>query len=147
MPSCMPCVGRSVRRAVLDPGVFVSALINPEGSPARLIAEARGGKFDLLTSPLLLAELEEVLGREKFRRYAGPQVVDAYLENLRRFGLRVSDPSEPGPVRSTDPKDDYLIALAYAQSAMLVSGDKHLLGLSRGAPILAPGDLLEAIAD
>lgn len=131
-----------MRRAVLDPGVFVSALINPNGSPARLVSEVHGGEMELITSPLLLAELEGVLRRQKFRRYAGLEVVDDYVEQIRRISLYVSDPEGAGPLQSADPKDDYLIALAYAQSAVLVSGDKHLLDLGGGAPILAPADLL-----
>jgi predicted nucleic acid-binding protein len=45
---------------------------------------------------------------------------------------------------SADPKADYLIALAYSQKALLVSGDSHLLDLTGGAPICAPADLLGA---
>lgn len=41
-----------------------------------------------------------------------------------------------------DPDDDYLIALAHSQNAVLVSGDSHLLDLSGGAPILSPADFL-----
>jgi len=133
-----------VRRAVLDPGVFVSALINPAGSPARLVAEVRRGELDSVASPLLLVELEGVLRREKFRRYASLQAVSNYLEVVRRISIYVRDPEGPAPLRSADPKDDYLIALAHAQSAVLVSGDKHLLELGGGAPILAPVDLLAA---
>jgi putative PIN family toxin of toxin-antitoxin system len=131
-----------VRRAVLDPGVFVSALINPNGSPARLVFGVRRGELDSVASPLLLAELEGVLRREKFRRYASLEVVSDYVELVRRISLFVSDPEGLAPLRSADPKDDYLIALAHAQSAVLVSGDRHLLELGGGAPILAPADLL-----
>jgi predicted nucleic acid-binding protein len=48
-------------------------------------------------------------------------------------------------LHSPDPDDDYLIALAFSQNAMLVSGDGDLLDLVGGAPILAPGDLLDAL--
>jgi predicted nucleic acid-binding protein len=44
----------------------------------------------------------------------------------------------------TPATEDYPIALAHAQSAVLVSGDKHLLDLGVGARILAPADLLTA---
>jgi predicted nucleic acid-binding protein len=45
---------------------------------------------------------------------------------------------------SADPDDDYLIALAHDQSAIVVSGDRHLLDLADRAPILSPADLLAA---
>ena len=52
------------------------------------------------------------------------------------------DPTEPAPLRSRDPKDDYLLALAFHQKAMLVTGDWDLIELSGGAPIVMPADLL-----
>lgn len=135
-----------MRRAVLDPGVFVSALISPDGSPAKLVAEAHEGGLELVTSPLLLGALEEVLGRQKFRRYADLETVRDFVALIRRAGLYVADPGGQPPLRSADSDDDYLIALAYAESAVLVSGDKHLLDLGGEAPILAPADLLATVA-
>jgi putative PIN family toxin of toxin-antitoxin system len=130
-----------VRRVVLDPGVLVSALIAPAGAPAKLLAEIRAGGLELIVSPLLLAELREVLEREKFRRYVDLGTVRDYLDLLGREAFAAPDPQLPPPLRSADPDDDYLIALAYSQNALLVSGDKHLLDIGGGAPILAPADL------
>lgn len=138
MRSCMRCAGRSVRRAVLDPGVLVSALIAPKGRPAKLLERARAGEFELIASPQLLAELEEVLRREKFRRYADVEAVGLFLEVVRREATVVADPAEPAPLKSGDPEDNYLLALAYARKAVLVSGDSDLLELAGGAPICAP---------
>jgi putative PIN family toxin of toxin-antitoxin system len=131
-----------VRRVVPDPSVLVSALITPAGTPAKLLQEAQGGGLDLVVSPLLLEELEEVLKREKFRRYVDLDAVRDYLALLRRDALLVADPEGPPPLRSADPDDDYLIALAHDQSAVLVSGDAHLLDLADRAPILSPADLI-----
>jgi putative PIN family toxin of toxin-antitoxin system len=131
-----------VRRVVLDPGVLVSALIAPAGSAARLLREIRAGGLELVVSPLLLGELEDVLARPKFRRYADLDAVREYVDLLRGEALVVPDPDGPSPLRSADPDDDYLIALAQSQNAVLVSGDKHLLDIGGGAPILAPADLL-----
>jgi putative PIN family toxin of toxin-antitoxin system len=131
-----------VRRVVIDPGVLVSALIAPTGAPAKLLAQAQAGELEMIVSPSLLDELGEVLGREKSRRYADLDAVDDYLDLLRRHALVVPDPEGPPPLRSADLDDDYLIALAHHQNAALVSGDKHLLDIAGGAPILAPADLL-----
>jgi uncharacterized protein len=133
-----------VKRVVLDPGVLVSALISPSGTPAKLLEDARGGALELIVSPLLLGELEEVLTREKFRPYVDRDTVREYIALLRRDALIADDPADEPPLRSADPDDDYLIALAFNQKAVLVSGDKHLLDLTGGAPILAPANLLRA---
>jgi len=133
-----------VRRAVLDPGVLVSALIAPNGRPAKLLERAQVGEFELVASPQLLAELEDVLRRDKFRRYVDIETVELFLELVRSEATVVPDPGEPAPLNSSDADDDHLLALAYAQKAILVSGDSHLLDLTGGAPICAPADFLRS---
>jgi putative PIN family toxin of toxin-antitoxin system len=131
-----------VARAVLDPGVLVSALITPRGTPAKLLLSAGEGGFELIVSPLLLEELELVLRREKFRRYIDQDGVTAYLDLLRRSAEIAADPETPPPIRCADPDDDYLIALAHGQNAALVSGDSHLLDLAGKIPVHSPADFL-----
>jgi uncharacterized protein len=133
-----------VARAVLDPGVVVSALISPRGVPAKLLLAARAGSFELVVSPKLLGELEAVLRREKFRRYLELDAVGATIRLLRSEGELVADPSNPPPVRCADPGDDYLISLAHARNAALVSGDRHLLDLAGKIPVFSPSDFLAA---
>jgi putative PIN family toxin of toxin-antitoxin system len=135
-----------MRRAVLDSGVFVSAVAAPSGTCAELVAEIARRDLEAIVSPLLLAELDEVLRRRKFRRYIDLESVDAFLGSLRSEGTLVPDPTEPAPLRSVDPKDDYLLALAFSQKSRLVSGDSDLIELSGRAPICTPGDLLSARA-
>lgn len=133
-----------MRRAVLDTNVFVSALIAPAGISAKLWEEAWAGELELIVSPRLLAELEDVLTREKFRRYLDLDAVTDFVDLLRREATVAPDSGKSPPLRSTDPDDDYLIALAYGQSARLVSGDTDLLELADLAPICSPADLLDA---
>jgi len=134
-----------VRRAVLDPGVLVSALISPSGAPAKVVAQAVAGDFELIVSPALMAELDGVLRREKFRPYFDLETAGEYVALLRRTATNAADPERQPPLRSFDPDDDYLIALAHSRSAVLVSGDSDLLELTGGAPICAPADFLATI--
>ena len=132
-------------RAVLDPNVIVSALISPKGAPARIFREWLDGGYDLIVSPLLLAELERVLGYPKLRERVSKAEAQELIELLRRGADQRGDPSLTPPVRSADPGDDYLIALASASQAVLVSGDRHLLRLSNDLPVYAPAQFLESI--
>jgi predicted nucleic acid-binding protein len=54
------------------------------------------------------------------------------------------DPDNPEP-RSVDPGDDYLLALAQTASAVLVSGDRHLLPLGGGLPVRSASAFLESL--
>ncbi|HUP69036.1 MAG TPA: hypothetical protein VM142_04385 [Acidimicrobiales bacterium] len=48
-------------------------------------------------------------------------------------------------MKSADPKDDYLIALASASQAVIVSGDRHLLDLGDDLPVYSPAAFLAII--
>lgn len=129
-------------RAVFDANVLVSAILSPRGTPARLVLAWQSGAFDLVVSPLLLAEVRRALGYPKLERLIAPADADAFVELLGRSADLVADPNGPPLVRSDDPDDDYLIALASAERALLVSGDVHLISLVNRVPVRAPAEFL-----
>ncbi len=55
-------------RAVLDPNVIMSAVLAPAGSPTKVLQGWLDGDFELVVSPLLLAELERAHGYPKLRK-------------------------------------------------------------------------------
>ena len=138
----------SVPRAVLDTNVLVSALISPGGGSARLLLALRSGAFELLVSPLLLAELREVLQRDKFRQYVSEAEADAYVELIRSESIVRADPRPLPEPLSADPDDEYLIDLARdARADALVTGDAHLLELRAIIPAMTPAEFLETLPD
>jgi putative PIN family toxin of toxin-antitoxin system len=124
-------------RAVVDPGVFVSAFIGRQGSvPDRIVRAWRAEGYELIVSPALLAELAAVLARPRFAQTARGGRADDFIEALRRGGTLVADPPGGEPI-TRDPKDDYLVRLARAAGAsVLVSGDRDLLEATLTAPIV-----------
>ena len=126
-------------RVVVDPGVFVSALIAPKGTPAQLLDLLLEQRFELVVSPWLLAELTGVLLRDRFRRYVTIAEVRELVADLAAVATVLRD--RPDPVAVTrDPNDDYLVALAVAaQADALISGDRDLTDLqSPPVPVLTP---------
>lgn len=116
-------------RAVVDPSVLISAFIgDPGAGPGRLVDAWRDRRFVLIVSPLLLAELGEVLSRPKFARWAGDGRGDAYVAGLAARSEHRPDPPPSPSSRVRDPDDDYLVALMRAtQADLLVSLDRDLL--------------------
>jgi hypothetical protein len=57
----------------------------------------------------------------------------------------MADPDDDPPVRSPDPGDDYLIALAADAGALLVSGDAHLASILGDAPIQTPRQVADSL--
>jgi predicted nucleic acid-binding protein len=50
-------------------------------------------------------------------------------------------------VQSIDPNDDYLVALASSERAVLVSGDGHLTVLADRLPVRTPAEFLAALEE
>ena len=133
-------------RAVLDTNVLISALISPSDPSAALLLELRAGAFELVASPALLAELREVLGREKFRRYVTQAEAVAYVDLIRHEATILDDPVPSARPLSADPDDEYLVDLARAAAAdVLVSGDAHLLDLRDHLPVVTPAEFLATL--
>lgn len=132
-------------RAVLDANVLVSAALSGRGAPAELLRRALHGELELIVSEHLLEEVERTLRSPKFDGRGTPRDKQAFVALLRDVAFGVADPSEPPLLRSSDPDDDYLLALARREHASLVSGDVHLLELRDRAPIFTPRDLLDRL--
>ena len=83
-------------------------------------------RFELIVSPQLISELAGVLARPKFDRYVTPEEVADFLDMLGSDAVVHPDPAIIE--RATrDPHDDYLVALAKAAEAVLVSSDRDVL--------------------
>ena len=133
-------------RAVLDPNVIISGLLSPAGNAAHLLKAWQDGEFELIVSSASLEELERALGYSKLRRHISEGEAARVIGWLSESATVVEDPDTPPPFQSPDPGDDYLIALAAARRALLVSGDRHLLDLADRIPVLDPARLRERLS-
>jgi uncharacterized protein len=131
-------------RAVLDANVLIAALLSPSGAPAQILARWLAGDFELVVSESLLAKLERALAYPKLRARIAPEDGAEFVSFLQNTAVHTSDPPAP-PRRSRDPGDDYLLALAENEKAIVVSGDQHLLELANRFPVRSPRDFLEAL--
>jgi uncharacterized protein len=135
-------------RVVADTNTVVSAFLWG-GPPAAVLAAAREGRITLFTSPVLLAELEDVLSREKFsERIARVSSSAAQMIAGYRALVSVVRPTAIEPT-ARDPDDDHVLACATAaQAQLIISRDKDLLTLRdyEGIPILASADALQRLA-
>ncbi len=124
--------------------MIISGVLAPKGAPARVLAAWREGTFELIVSPALIAELRRAFSYPKLRKHVDPQDAAALLDWLTRFATLAEDTAR-APAHSADAADDYLIALAADNDALLVSGDRHLLDLAQELPILPPARFLELV--
>jgi len=123
--------------AVVDTSVLVSAFLNPEGFPARVLVAAQRERFTLVTSVPLLEELRDVLSRPRLMRARNTTPADADV-----FVQSIADAASQVPISDTlqlcrDPDDDVLLETA------IVGGATHIV--SRDEDITRDLELLEQL--
>lgn len=135
-------------RAVIDTNVLLSGLLW-HGPSHALLEHARAGTLALVSSPALLAELADVIGRAKFAAILTRSSTshERALAEVRQLAEVVESPPLPQPV-CRDPDDDEVLALALAtQVDLIVSGDRDLTDLREfeGMPIVGPTEAVRRL--
>lgn len=122
-------------RALFDINVVVSAILFG-GTPRSLVIQAIRGNVDLVTSPHLLGELQELLERKFGFSAASAAAIRTEFETLAE---PVIPQRVPRVCRDSD--DDQVLAAAVQGGAdCIVTGDRDLLVLAsyRGIEIVDP---------
>jgi uncharacterized protein len=128
-------------RAVLDTNVFISAVIS-SGAPYRIYAAWLDGTFELVISPVLMAELQEILARPHISELLRwpPAHLDEFLSAFYHRGVWV-DPTTMINRLTADPDDNRVLEAAVeGQADYIVTGDRHILDLEThgGIEIVTP---------
>ena len=130
-----------MRKLVFDTNVWISGLLWM-GPPRALIDLAVRGKIRVAISPVMLAELFEVLCRPKFG--LGELTAHRFVQEVEEL-CTVVVPSTVEKIIAKDPYDDHVLACALAFDAEIIAtGDEHLLALRGhlGVRCLNPVDAL-----
>jgi len=135
-------------KLILDTNTVVSGLLWI-GAPRQVLDLARSGLISLFTSPELLAELEDVLGRKKIvaRLRMAQVTVDELVYGYTALATTIRA-AKIEPVIKADPDDDIVLACAVAAKAEIIaSGDSHLLDLKEyeGIRILTVNQVLAEV--
>jgi putative PIN family toxin of toxin-antitoxin system len=118
-------------RVVIDTNIFVSALIAPAGRPAAIVDAWLDGKFTLLTCATHVDELRATLHKPRVADLIKPYKAGRLVNQVKKLAEDVAP--LPRVERSSDPTDDFLLAMSEGGKAdYLVTGDKSgLLALDR----------------
>lgn len=120
---------------MFDTNVLISALAYG-GLPRELLTRVFRGEVTLVTSTVLLNELEDVL----VARFAHDPSLARTVRGEIELLAEVVDASGPAPV-ARDPDDDAVLAAAVAgEASAIVTGDRDLLvlGEHHGIRIITP---------
>ena len=114
-------------RVVIDTNVWISALINPSGEPARIMQVIRDRRIHFIVSPPLLTEMYEVVQRRRIRSRIRltDRELDAFLAEIRELAVMVTIHGEVSWCR--DVKDNIVVETAIqGGAAYIVSRDEDL---------------------
>ena len=125
-------------KVVLDTNILISALISKTAAPHHIYQAWRDKRLTVLTCTEQLVEVREVTRRVAVALRIKPAEAGRLVNSLRDLAVVLGD--LPAVQRSSDPKDDFILALAQAGGARyVVTGDNSgLLALRQhaGAEIL-----------
>lgn len=128
-------------RVVVDTNVVVSGVLRPASKPGRILDLMLDGRLDVVSSTELIAEYREVLARPRFGFDAG--LVNALVDEIEAVAEDVV-PEVQLDVTSADPKDQFVIDLALAVDAYIVTGNvRHFL---RYPKTVSPAELVVLLA-
>jgi putative PIN family toxin of toxin-antitoxin system len=129
-------------RVVIDTNVFISALLNPVGTPRKVINIAIS-QFTILQSEATYQELETRISKKKFDKYLEKDDRLDFLPSLKNRSLFVDILHETTVCSDSD--DNKFLELALSGMAQyIITGDNDLLSLNtyQGIRIITPAEFL-----
>ena len=131
-------------RVVLDTNILVSALITKGTPPDQLYQAWLRDEIELVTSDAQIEEVTDVLARPRLRRFIDLDEAAQMVAAIHRRATVLR--GVPVAMRSPDPKDDPILAVAVAGDVeLVVSGDRSdmlALGHVEGIPIRSAREAL-----
>lgn len=133
---------KSQPKIVVDTNVIISAIIFG-GKPRKIIKLIQENKVTASTSPILIAELLEILAK-KFQ--FTPDKIEL-VQELIKENFAIVYPSEIVHIASDEDDNRVLEAALKGNSNYIVTGDKDLLDIRifKNISILKPDDFLSTI--
>lgn len=134
----------SAKPAVIDTNVLVSAVINPNGAPARVVASIQHGSLKPILSAEVFAEYQDVLARPHFN-FPADKVHDI-VALFEHDGLLL----QPPPVDTAglpDPGDAPFVALARHAQCPLITGNTRHFPAKLGLRVMTAREWLEVNAE
>ena len=137
-------------RVVIDTNVLISNLFGIKNSPSfQILLALRSQKIILVTSPIILAEVEEVISRERIIKRT-KMSVDERADFLDKLIERsdITAGKQLLQLVGSDVKDDKFLACGFeAKADYIITGDEDLLVLKeyKGTKIITPREFLKIL--
>ena len=137
-------------RIVIDTNILVSAILTPKGNPAKILKLVLEGKLNLIISPAILEETQQVLRYPRLvklmikNKITKKEVYD-FLGKMSKVAVITPDKLEIDAIPD-DPSDNEILSCGLEGEAdYIISGDHHLTDLKifQGIKIVNPATFLK----
>ena len=133
--------------AIFDTNILISALFDPNSTPAMLVESWEDGRFELLSCDEQFQEFRRVSRYPRIAERLSAAKAGKMVLRMRKLA-RLIERLPPVDI-SRDPADNYLLALAQAGAAdYLVTGDKAdllVIGKHRATRIVTAREFSEIL--
>ncbi len=123
-------------RVVIDTNVIVSGLINPHGSPARIVNMLLSQEITILFDNRILEEYSDVLSRKEFD--FSKEIIQAIMEYIKTNGEFI--PALLAKIKFADIGDKpfYEVALTGKADYLITGNKKHFPQSKKEIKIVSP---------
>ena len=139
-------------RVVLDTNVLVSAVLVPNGLPARILAMVYDGTLQLIFSPATITEFVRVFSYPRLKKRLEKQGIalvdlDEFIAGLASFSTIVLGEMQIDAIPDHPSDNMFLNCAVEGEAKFIVSGDHHLLNLQeyQGIRIVSPSSFLKIL--
>jgi len=135
-------------RAVLDANVYINAIIQPGGTPGRLVERfLRDADFEIVLSSAIVDEVMRALAYPKVRKLLRGVDAQLWFEDIVMLADLVVGAQQLSGI-CDDPDDDkYLAAALEGRAGYVVTGDQAFLAVKEyaGVAIVPPRSFLSLV--
>jgi len=131
-------------KVVLDTNILVSALFPSQGKSSDILSLVLEGKLQACYSQKIMDEYDEVLSRDKFKRYFTSERKQTVLNELKDNGL-VFDDVTPSNIPMKDETDRVFYDVAKASGAYLITN--NIKDFPEDSSILMPENIVDRFID
>jgi putative PIN family toxin of toxin-antitoxin system len=129
-------------KIVCDTNILISAYLFAKGKPDQVLEKVRQGEIELIISPAILLEFQNVLGR-KFD--CSESLIKALTESLEKISEKVTPSLKLSVIKEDEPDNRILECAVAGKCDYIISGDEHhILPLKqyKGIKILRASEFL-----
>ena len=116
-------------KVVIDTNVLISSMLGKDSKPVRILGVLEGENILSYTSKEIIAELRDVMSRQKIREITTEQERHKLIHIIETLSILIEPKVKVDVIKEDLSYNKFLECAISGKADYLISGDKHLLNL------------------